>query len=182
MSDPTDEVLHGKYPAKAHIKKVLEYITANGGDASGVIYLEGQKTKMNEVRHMIALSTFLWAPEESKLTRAPQTRRTMTKKHRSGKHRLVYWVSLCTYQQRTIISFRFPFAHYRLIQNIGGGTALIRNRQRRYFFYLTGCELPDCYFTYDIAAEKSTLFIPPINPEEVVWSGLPMTAEEALKK
>lgn len=59
---------------------------------------------------------------------------------------------------------------------------LTRNRQRRYFYYLTGCELPDCYFTYDIAADKSTLFIPPINPEEVVWSGLPMTTEEALKK
>ncbi|EON66061.1 X-Pro dipeptidase [Coniosporium apollinis CBS 100218] len=111
MSELADDVLKGKYPAKAHVKKVVEYIKAHGGEASGVIYLEGQKTKMNEDNDQEA-----------------------------------------------------PF------------------RQRRYFYYLTGCELPDCYFTYDIAADKSTLFIPPINPEEVVWSGLPMTTEEALEK
>lgn len=33
---------------------------------------------------------------------------------------------------------------------------------------------------YDIANEKSTLFIPPIEPDSVVWSGLPVTPEEAL--
>jgi len=54
-------------------------------------------------------------------------------------------------------------------------------RQRRYFFYLTGCALPDCYFTYDMKTEKSTLFIPPIDPDDVMWSGLPMSPEEALK-
>lgn len=43
------EVLKGKYPAKLHAKKVKEWIVANGGDAEGVVYLEGQKTKMNEV-------------------------------------------------------------------------------------------------------------------------------------
>ncbi|KAJ9669814.1 hypothetical protein H2201_000200 [Coniosporium apollinis] len=111
MSEPTDDVLKGKYPAKSHARKVVEYIKDHGGDASGVIYLEGQKTKMNEDNDQEA-----------------------------------------------------PF------------------RQRRYFYYLTGCELPDCYFAYDIAADKSTLFISPINPEEVVWSGLPMTTEEALEK
>jgi len=56
------------------------------------------------------------------------------------------------------------------------------DRQRRYFYYLTGCELADCYFTYDMATGKSTLYIPPIEPDEVVWSGLPMTEEEALAK
>ncbi|KAF1987451.1 putative Xaa-Pro aminopeptidase [Aulographum hederae CBS 113979] len=55
-------------------------------------------------------------------------------------------------------------------------------RQRRPFFYLTGCQLADCYFTYDIAEDKSTLFIPPIDPEDVIWSGLPVMPEEAMKK
>jgi Xaa-Pro dipeptidase len=44
------KILEGKYPAKAHAKKVKEWIASNGGDASGVIYLEGQKQKYNEVR------------------------------------------------------------------------------------------------------------------------------------
>lgn len=52
--------------------------------------------------------------------------------------------------------------------------------QRRYFYYLTGCELPDCSLIYNIETEKSTLFIPPIDPDEVIWSGLPMTVEAAL--
>lgn len=53
----------GKYPAKAHARKVAEWIanqspsngtngSSNGdghGKASGVIYLEGQKTRMVEV-------------------------------------------------------------------------------------------------------------------------------------
>lgn len=52
--------------------------------------------------------------------------------------------------------------------------------QRRYFYYLTGCPLPDAYFTYDIETSKSTLYIPPIDPESVMWSGLPTTESEAL--
>lgn len=55
------------------------------------------------------------------------------------------------------------------------------SRQRRYFYYLTGCTLPDAYFTYDIAADKSTLFIPPIDADSVIWSGLPLSADEALQ-
>ena len=55
-------------------------------------------------------------------------------------------------------------------------------RQDRYFYYLTGCEMPDCHVIYNIENAKSTLFIPPIVPEEVVWSGLPMSPEQALKK
>ena len=54
------------------------------------------------------------------------------------------------------------------------------SRQRRYFYYLTGCPLPDAYFTYDIATSRSTLFIPPIDPESVIWAGLPLSEEEAL--
>ncbi|KAF2791636.1 putative Xaa-Pro aminopeptidase [Melanomma pulvis-pyrius CBS 109.77] len=55
-------------------------------------------------------------------------------------------------------------------------------RQRRYFFYLSGCVLPDSYLTYDIPTEKLTLYIPPIDPEDVIWSGLPMSVEEAKEK
>lgn len=54
--------------------------------------------------------------------------------------------------------------------------------QRRHFFYVTGCELADCYYTYDMKTEKATLFIPPIDPDEVTWSGLPLTREEAMEK
>ncbi|KAH7072466.1 putative Xaa-Pro aminopeptidase [Paraphoma chrysanthemicola] len=55
-------------------------------------------------------------------------------------------------------------------------------RQRRYFFYLSGCELPDSYLTYEIATDKLTLFVPPVEPDEVIWSGLPMSPKEAKAK
>ena len=55
-------------------------------------------------------------------------------------------------------------------------------RQRRYFFYLSGCELPDSYLTYEIANDKLTLFIPPVEPDHVIWSGLPMSSDEAKAK
>jgi Xaa-Pro dipeptidase len=45
---------------------------------------------------------------------------------------------------------------------------------------LTGCALPDSYFTYDIENDKSTLFIPPIDRESVIWSGLPLSEDEGL--
>jgi len=44
-----EEILRFKYPAKSHAKRVAEWIVKNGGDAHGVIYLESQKTRMNEV-------------------------------------------------------------------------------------------------------------------------------------
>ncbi|RMZ73448.1 Xaa-Pro dipeptidase [Pyrenophora seminiperda CCB06] len=111
IAENYEEVLKGKYPAKAHAKKVAEWIVAKGGDGKGTIYLEGQKMKLNEDNDGEA-----------------------------------------------------PF------------------RQRRYFFYLSGCELPDSYLTYEIATEKLTLFIPPVEPDEVIWSGLPMSPEEAKAK
>ncbi|KAK5989670.1 putative Xaa-Pro aminopeptidase [Cladobotryum mycophilum] len=54
-------------------------------------------------------------------------------------------------------------------------------RQRRFFYYLTGCNLADSYFAYDTQSAKSILFIPPIDPEDVIWSGLPVTIDDALK-
>ncbi|KAL2261346.1 hypothetical protein VTK26DRAFT_4365 [Humicola hyalothermophila] len=54
-------------------------------------------------------------------------------------------------------------------------------RQRRFFYYLTGCPLADSYVVHDMESSKTTLFIPPINPESVIWSGLPVSTEEALQ-
>ncbi|KAG9230956.1 putative Xaa-Pro aminopeptidase pepP [Amylocarpus encephaloides] len=104
-----DVILKGKYPGKTHARKVAEYMKSKSKAVGGIIYLEGQKTKMIEDNDGEA-----------------------------------------------------PF------------------RQRRYFYYLTGCPLPDCYFTYDIAADKSTLYIPPIDADSVIWSGLPTSPKEAL--
>ncbi|KAL1592321.1 hypothetical protein SLS60_011398 [Paraconiothyrium brasiliense] len=55
-------------------------------------------------------------------------------------------------------------------------------RQRRSFYYLSGCNLADSYLIYDIYSDKLSLFIPPIKPDEVIWSGLPMTVEQAKEK
>ncbi|KAJ5178929.1 hypothetical protein N7492_002139 [Penicillium capsulatum] len=52
-------------------------------------------------------------------------------------------------------------------------------RQRRPFFYLTGCLLPDAAVVYDVQKDQLTLFIPPIDPESVIWSGLPLSPDEA---
>lgn len=38
----------GKYPAKAHARRVAKWIADNGGPQSGIIYLEGQSLRMNE--------------------------------------------------------------------------------------------------------------------------------------
>ncbi|ROT38161.1 xaa-Pro dipeptidase [Sodiomyces alkalinus F11] len=103
-----ETVLKGKYPAKAHAKRVTDYIRSKIPDAKGVLYLEGTHTKMQEDSDH---------PE--------------------------------------------PF------------------RQRRYFYYLTGCPLADSHFIYDLASGTSTLFIPPVDPEEVIWSGMPVTAADA---
>ncbi|TPX12281.1 uncharacterized protein E0L32_006928 [Thyridium curvatum] len=110
MATNYEEILKGKYPAKAHAKHVVEQLRLKNPDASGVIYLEGRATKMLEDSD---------AAE--------------------------------------------PF------------------RQRRPFFYITGCPLPDCYVIYDIDNHHTTLFIPPIDADDVIWSGLPVSPEQALE-
>lgn len=47
--EPCERILKSKYPAKAHAKRVADYLTKHGGDRKGVIYLESQKTRMIEV-------------------------------------------------------------------------------------------------------------------------------------
>lgn len=61
-------------------------------------------------------------------------------------------------------------------------TDATRPRQRRFFYYLTGSNDADSFFTYDTQSSKSTLFIPPIDPDDVIWSGLPLSIDEALAK
>jgi len=43
-----ETVLKGKYPAKAHAKRVVEYIRTKIPDASGVIFLEGRSYHLLE--------------------------------------------------------------------------------------------------------------------------------------
>lgn len=52
-------------------------------------------------------------------------------------------------------------------------------RQRRAFMYLSGVDRPDCALVYDTKTHKSTLFIPGIKPDDVIWSGLPLSPDEA---
>ncbi|TGJ79220.1 hypothetical protein E0Z10_g9534 [Xylaria hypoxylon] len=44
-------------------------------------------------------------------------------------------------------------------------------RQRRYFYYLAGVDFPGCSITYDIEADKLTLWIPYTPPATVLWFG-----------
>ncbi|KAI0480102.1 peptidase M24, structural domain-containing protein, partial [Xylariaceae sp. FL0804] len=107
-----DTILKGKYPAKAHARRVVEYIQAKVPDATkGVLYLEATSDRLLE------------DSDEP-----------------------------------------VPF------------------RQRRAFMYLSGVDLPDCSLLYDMATHTSTLFIPPVDPESVIWSGLPLSPAEALAR
>ncbi|EGW32667.1 uncharacterized protein SPAPADRAFT_61737 [Spathaspora passalidarum NRRL Y-27907] len=55
-------------------------------------------------------------------------------------------------------------------------------RQNRYFFYLTGCNIPGSHVLYDSARDKLVLYLPNVDKEDIMWSGLPLSQEDALKK
>jgi Xaa-Pro dipeptidase len=55
-------------------------------------------------------------------------------------------------------------------------------RQDRYFNYITGCNEPDCYVTYDIKKDFLTLWLPQANPSRVFYDGRGSTPEEAMVK
>ncbi|KAK6433547.1 hypothetical protein LTR95_010271 [Oleoguttula sp. CCFEE 5521] len=55
-------------------------------------------------------------------------------------------------------------------------------RQDRYFYYITGCNEPDCYVTYDIGKDVLTLWLPTIDYSRVFYDGRTSTVEEALDK
>lgn len=48
MTTSTEKILQGKYPAKEHAKRVADLIRKHGGGDGGIVYLEGQKTRMIE--------------------------------------------------------------------------------------------------------------------------------------
>lgn len=52
-------------------------------------------------------------------------------------------------------------------------------RQRRYFYYCSGVDVPNCHLVYDIVEDKLVLYIPPIDEAKVVWSGRGPTIREA---
>ena len=43
-----ETILKGKYPAKSHAQKVVEYLKKDNANIDGALYLEGQKTRMIE--------------------------------------------------------------------------------------------------------------------------------------
>lgn len=55
-------------------------------------------------------------------------------------------------------------------------------RQDRYFYYLSGCNEPDCILSYDIAKDWLTLYLPPVNWSRFYYDGRGINAEEALRK
>jgi hypothetical protein len=48
VAEDFEAVLKGKYPAKAHAKRVVEIVRKEVPDASGLLYLEGRHTKIRE--------------------------------------------------------------------------------------------------------------------------------------
>lgn len=54
-------------------------------------------------------------------------------------------------------------------------------RQGRYFYYLSGVDIPGCSLLFNFKTDKLTLFLPNIEWDDIIWSGMPMTPEEALK-
>lgn len=55
-------------------------------------------------------------------------------------------------------------------------------RQNRYFFYLSGVNLPGCSILFNFSTEKLTLFLPDMDWDDVIWSGMPISLEEAAKE
>ena len=55
-------------------------------------------------------------------------------------------------------------------------------RQERYFYYLSGLDLPLVAIFYDCKTEKLIGFLPEIDYEDVVWSGMPQEPKEILAK
>lgn len=54
-------------------------------------------------------------------------------------------------------------------------------KQNKYFYYLTGCNVPQSHVLYDLKSDKLTLFLPEIDYEAAMWSGMPLSIEESYK-
>ncbi|OAX80407.1 hypothetical protein ACJ72_05258 [Emergomyces africanus] len=55
-------------------------------------------------------------------------------------------------------------------------------RQRRYFFYVSGVDEPDCHLTYDIKSDKLTLYVPDFDLKRAIWMGPTLGREDALQR
>ncbi|KAF3481263.1 putative Xaa-Pro aminopeptidase [Arthroderma uncinatum] len=55
-------------------------------------------------------------------------------------------------------------------------------KQRRYFFYLTGVVEPDCHVTYDVAADRLTLYVPDFDFKRTIWTGPTLGVDEARQR
>jgi Xaa-Pro dipeptidase len=55
-------------------------------------------------------------------------------------------------------------------------------RQDRYFYYITGCNEPGCYVTYEVARDFLILWLPKSDPRRVFYDGRGSTPEEAMAK
>lgn len=55
-------------------------------------------------------------------------------------------------------------------------------RQDRYFYYITGCNEPGCYATYQVSRDFLTLWLPKSDPRRIFYDGRGSTPEEAMAK
>lgn len=56
-------------------------------------------------------------------------------------------------------------------------------RQNRYFHYLTGIDqITNSFILFNTITDKLTLFLPNIDEDDIMWSGLPLSPENALKE
>lgn len=55
-------------------------------------------------------------------------------------------------------------------------------RQRRYFYYLSGVNEPDCCLTYDIAKDHLTLYVPDPDLRQIIYMGPTISIGEALDR
>lgn len=55
-------------------------------------------------------------------------------------------------------------------------------RQNRYFYYLSGVDIPGTSLLFDFKEDRLILFLPSIEWDDVIWSGMPISCEEAAKE
>lgn len=56
-------------------------------------------------------------------------------------------------------------------------------RQNRYFHYLTGIDqIAGAFVLFNAFTDKLTLFLPDVDEEDIMWSGLPLSPNDALKE
>ncbi|RAK71973.1 aminopeptidase P family protein [Aspergillus fijiensis CBS 313.89] len=55
-------------------------------------------------------------------------------------------------------------------------------RQRRYFYYLSGVDEPDCFLTYDIKKDLLVLYVPDFDLHRAIWMGPTLTVDEAQRR